>query len=248
MSDLKRCSSCKEMKPRSEYHKLSRAKDGLASQCKTCCAIAVAKSREKYGRKRDKAKAKEAGRRWRENNSEKYREMKALSDKKYRQNHPDVIARIRKRGYEKNREAIRQKARENYDPDKAKEQYQRFKLSPQYKSKAAAKNQRRLARLRDLPNTLSSQQWDDCQVYFGNACAYCGQRKELEMEHFIPLASPHCPGTVVTNIVPSCYQCNRSKQDKKPHKWLIGKFGTAEADIILKRIMDYFATFGESSN
>jgi len=32
----KRCSTCKETKPRTEYYKRARASDGLYSQCKTC--------------------------------------------------------------------------------------------------------------------------------------------------------------------------------------------------------------------
>lgn len=40
---MKRCSSCKELKPVTEFHKNSRHKDGLQNYCKSCNRKAVIK-------------------------------------------------------------------------------------------------------------------------------------------------------------------------------------------------------------
>jgi hypothetical protein len=63
------------------------------------------------------------------------------------------------------------------------------------------------------------------------------------MDHWIPLSSPGCPGTVATNMVPLCHGiggCNNSKCDRDPQGWLLEKFGERKALEILERIPAYF--------
>ena len=52
---------------------------------------------------------------------------------------------------------------------------------------------------------------------FDNLCAYCGNDKNLVIEHFIPRAKggPHAIG----NILPACHDCNTSKRDHDPETW-----------------------------
>lgn len=108
---------------------------------------------------------------------------------------------------------------------------------------------RRRARLLGLPNTFTVEERTFMLQYWGYACAVCGRQEgffwNLADDHWIPLASPQCPGTVATNIVPLCEGmggCNPSKHARNPTVWLRKKLGKAKAAIIAKRIADYFAT------
>lgn len=109
---------------------------------------------------------------------------------------------------------------------------------------------RRAARKRSLPNTLTAQQWANAISYFNGCCAVCGrQLNDLFGErvgagdHWIPLASPECPGTTVGNIVPMCHGvdgCNNHKSDRHPEEWIIERFGKRKGHQIIARIRKYF--------
>ena len=52
---------------------------------------------------------------------------------------------------------------------------------------------------------------------FGNCCAYCGQRGDMQIEHVEPISEggPHDIG----NIVPACGPCNYSKRTSEMESW-----------------------------
>lgn len=109
--------------------------------------------------------------------------------------------------------------------------------------------QRRKIREQSLPNNLSTADWFRAVNYFHNCCAVCDKPFKLSgankaaADHWIPLASPDCTGTVTTNIVPLCHGrggCNNSKKDKMPGIWLVEKYGVLKSGVILQRISDYF--------
>jgi 5-methylcytosine-specific restriction endonuclease McrA len=56
---------------------------------------------------------------------------------------------------------------------------------------------------------------------FNNVCAYCGKKARLDADHFVPISRGG--GYVITNIVPSCLQCNAAKNDSDPADWLVGR-------------------------
>ena len=78
--EQKRCSNCGELKPLSEFHKHRGRKDGLRSQCKTCCLAYATRYREAN------------------------REELAAFHRRYREAHPEKCAASDKRWYEANRE------------------------------------------------------------------------------------------------------------------------------------------------
>jgi hypothetical protein len=66
---------------------------------------------------------------------------------------------------------------------------------------------------------------------------------QITPDHWIPLASPDCPGTVPENIIPLCFGsggCNNSKKAKDGYEWLLQRYGKRKACVILKRIQAYF--------
>lgn len=73
---------------------------------------------------------------------------------------------------------------------------------------------------------------------------------KFHQDHFIALTDtrPNNPGTVPTNIVPSCGICNDSKGNKNAAEWLIAKFGKRRAYAILKRIEIYFEWVKEQNS
>ncbi|MBW4580681.1 MAG: HNH endonuclease [Tildeniella nuda ZEHNDER 1965/U140] len=52
---------------------------------------------------------------------------------------------------------------------------------------------------------------------FGNLCAYCQSGGAKTMDHFIPVSKGG--SDVLSNLLPCCWSCNSSKQDKDPKEW-----------------------------
>lgn len=70
---------------------------------------------------------------------------------------------------------------------------------------------RRRARVQNLADTLTVEQWHDILKAHNHSCAYCGKRKvKLEREHKTPASRGG--GYTADNIVPACGTCNRRKK------------------------------------
>lgn len=93
----KSCNKCLETKPKSDFHKDKYKKGGIANTCKSCaCEMA----RASYHKNKDKAK--ETHRRWREKNREKRleycrnwhrknREQSLAVSRKWKKENPDAV-------------------------------------------------------------------------------------------------------------------------------------------------------------
>jgi hypothetical protein len=106
---------------------------------------------------------------------------------------------------------------------------------------------RRRARKHNLPDTFTIVQHAFMLKYFRFCCAACGKKQgescRLHVDHWIPLASPVCPGTTALNIVPLCggkNGCNNSKGVKEHQIWLVEHFGKRKSIDIMQRIELYF--------
>lgn len=109
-----------------------------------------------------------------------------------------------------------------------------------------AKNNRRRARMVNLPCLFTVDDWNFALEFFNHRCAVCGRPAglwhTLAQDHWIPLSNPNCPGTVPSNIVPLCHGdngCNNSKHSRDPIEWLNSRYGPQKAKHILKRIEEY---------
>lgn len=110
----------------------------------------------------------------------------------------------------------------------------------------------RRARERALPANITTKQWKAALNYFGHRCAICkrdlsGLFHRASADHWIPLTSPNCPGSVVTNIVPLCHAvkggeggCNNRKRNEDAYTWMCRIFGKPKADEAMQRIEAYF--------
>lgn len=218
---LKRCSKCGEQKPATPifFNRNKNLPDGLNRWCKDC----IAKS----------------GKRWYEANTDR---VKATS-KAWREANPDRCTANSRAWREANRESLReyQRAYRTANRDKLQAQRRsRYKASPDL---FFAGKHRRFARKRSLPSVFTVEDWQIALGHFGGCCAVCGRQPglwhTLAADHWIPLSSPDCPGTVPWNMAPLCHGiggCNNSKADRDAAEWLTEKYGKRKGRAILKRI------------
>lgn len=215
-------------------------------------------------------KAKERNRLWRSANRDKmneynrhyrarYPERLQEGRKRYRLENPDKVreinARWSKANPEKRREAVRRYRVRH--PDKVKEREKRYYLANPDKIKNKGRRYRRenpekiranivryQSRKKSLPANFTAIHWDTALAHFNGCCAYCGAQQDfwhvIEADHWIPLRSPDCPGTVPSNMIPACKSCNSSKGGNEPTIWLNWKFGGVKATQILRRVKAYF--------
>lgn len=75
----------------------------------------------------------------------------------------------------------------------------------------------RIERESNLPCTLTKKEWTAIKKSFRYRCCYCGNKKPLQKEHFIPVVKGG--GTTKENILPACWECNRSKNSRSFYEW-----------------------------
>jgi len=93
----------------------------------------------------------------------------------------------------------------------------KYKKSVKGKNTNRRCNHRRRARIKSLPATLTSVEWENILICFSNMCAYCGVSQSelpylLEQDHIVPVSRGG--GYTKDNIIPSCRTCNAKKGAK----------------------------------
>ena len=251
-----RCTQCNRSYAtmRGNFNRDSRTRSGYRANCKAC--------EQKY--RRDNAtcsyeKNKERHRRWRQANPEKMRAKNHRSWVASFEKNPDRVRTEQRKRYrkmvaspEKRAEINKQQRKRRIECAEKSRSYQREWMQSrknQNRSTYDARFHRYRARKRGLPAAFSDADWLRATAYFGGCCAVCGRPPGLwhtmAQDHWIPLTSPECPGTIPCNILPLCHGiegCNNSKGDRDPVKWLTWKYGKSKANVILERIRAYFAS------
>ena len=133
---------------------------------------------------------------------ESHKERLFSANAEWKKNHPEKIKEYRKREFEKDPEHVRMRAR---------------KWKHDHKEAVNVYTQRRLTRKKNLKSTLTSKQWEIIKKEFNYRCAYCGEKKKLTQEHFIPICNSGEHTT--NNIIPACLSCNSKKQSKDFFEW-----------------------------
>ena len=172
------------------FHKSPLGKYALSSVCKTC--------QHAYQKIHDK----EYNRLQREERNAKQR-AKRKAD-------PEAARAKGREYYWAHAEEIRAKWREN-----AKKNRERNRKRDKQRAKVNAERRRTLQL--DLPASFTKDDWMECLKYFHNSCAYCGAKKDLTQDHFVPLTSGG--GLVPDNVVPACRRCNSSKNNHTFRQW-----------------------------
>lgn len=226
----KRCNVCKEYYPRTEdyFNKRRASIDGLAHRCRECDKM--------KGRERAKIHSIEAiarSKAWYEDHKEYAKEWFANY---YQENKPKKRQQA-KEWREKNRDYDREQHRlwVLAHPERRREIANDYGRS----EKGRLARIRRRARERNLPDTFTANQWAYALIYFNEKCCVCGSDKIIHADHWIPLVSPICPGTIASNIVPLCQHCNSSKSKRMPEEWLKRKYPEMVSDVLM-RVQEYF--------
>lgn len=187
----------------------------------------LAKGKQRYQEKRQYILAQVAT--YRESRRVQIREWM----RQYRKDNPEIHKETHLKSVSKNRDRIRERGN------------QRSKR-PDVLRKKLNNNRLRKARKRELPNTLTSQEWENTIAHFGGCCAACGRPPglfhRLSLDHWIPLNHPDCPGTTAQNAIPLCCGvdgCNESKQDDDALSWLVGRYGKAQGQAKFNAIETY---------
>lgn len=247
---LKRCTTCGEGKPATaEYFYRDKSfKCGLSSKCKQC------KKQYQHANKEHIARYQHQ---WHKANRERINERhrkRYHADPDYRYQYyltnREYILEYQRRYRRDNRERILE-----YDRKRAKltrEYHARNSRRWRLANPEALRRHHHLrrSRKRALYDKWTARDWGNALKYFNGCCAVCGrQLKDLfgthtaAADHWIPLASPDCPGTIPTNIIPLCHGengCNNRKSARNAREFLETEFGKRKASQILKRIGAYF--------
>lgn len=236
--ETKRCSKCKELKPRSEFNRNRSKKDGLQDRCRPCHRADDAASSAKHPETRRKwyeanrehvlAKTRE----WQKANPERRKETLAAwlertkdhrrikQRENYRKAAPARRAQSRRWVAEnpERRRAILAAWRERQGPALKKRMREWHKANPE---KVKATRQRRRARKRAAGGRFTGEQFKALCRHYGNRCLLCGETGgKLTPDHVVPLARGGSNG--IENIQPLCASCNNRKKtriiDYRPDK------------------------------
>lgn len=94
---------------------------------------------------------------------------------------------------------------------------------------------KRNAKIKQLPNNFTKNDWEFCKSYFDYKCAYCGKDRNLTQDHFIPLNLGG--GYIKENIIAVCINCNSSKKRQNFFIWYKEQdFYSVEREI---KILEY---------
>lgn len=195
---LQECRKCHKIKPH-----------GAKGMCRTCYKVEWQKTRlREFGIPSSSPEHKhEYGQRYYAKNRER---LIQKQKERYYKNHKAVLELERGRRKEPARKAkaieYRRTHKERANELKRQQRAEHPEIHKRYK-------QVRRARQRNLPHTLTPQEWLGILKEYENACAYCGKSDiAFHQEHKIPVA--HGGGYVKDNIVPACETCNQRKHTK----------------------------------
>jgi hypothetical protein len=225
------CTVCKkELPATTEYfQKQKTGKYGLQSKCKSCAHEYYLANRQRYI---------DYSMEWERNN----RDKKLANRREWSKKNKDYV------------KSYQDRQRKLY-PDRVSDRIKNWRdRTPESVLKMGKVNAaRRQARQRNLPDAYTASDWENALLYWGNRCAVCGRPAglwhRLAADHWIPLTSPDCPGTIPTNIIPLCHGvggCNNSKKNKMPMAWLVGKYGQKKAAEISQKVEAYFNSLSKN--
>lgn len=127
-----------------------------------------------------------------------------------------LLQRYEKKRWWLNKEAESERKRRYYDKEKSSKRYKRW--SANNADKLRARNMNRVAKKKELPNTLTENELKNILEHFDNRCALTGSI-DIELDHFIAIDTGY-GGTTKQNIIPLSAELNCSKKNKNPFEWV----------------------------
>lgn len=178
---------------------------------------------KKIARDRWKGAYREKNNQWRKDRYKRHHAEEREKQKIYSESHKKEQSVYMKAYYLRNRDHILENGRK-YNKEKRDQKKEMERLGKWVKSQPIEKMrelwktqfQRRAARKKNLPSTLTHKEWEEIKKIYDFCCAYCGQQKPLSQDHIIPILDGG--GHVYENIVPACKSCNSKKGPRDVHK------------------------------
>lgn len=231
---MKTCTICGRSFPATTeyFYRHGQKKDGLNSWCIECQRV---KSRDQYEKHRVKRLEHAQNRR-----NGAGREKVLRSKRDYHNRNREEILKRRRILRNENRDKINARKREQYqlnphhqrqksreyiqaNPERNRVKVQQWRKKNPDKKQMHSVNRR--AKMRSLPASFTAEDWQRLLKDFQHRCAVCDSASPLTADHWIPVSSSDCPGTVPGNIIPLCQSCNSSKSNNHPKEWLINRYG-----------------------
>jgi 5-methylcytosine-specific restriction endonuclease McrA len=195
---MKTCSTCKEHKPLDQFSKDRTQPGGLNYQCRSCRSTV---NKAKYRETKDITIAEQecSGCLVVKASNEFYRDGRFKHGIMSRCKKCHMKATMSSRT--KEQQLLSSKRYRQNHPDRVREINRRTKA-------LRRRNERKLWTAKD---------WDRLVARFDGCCAYCGEKKELTLDHVVPVSrgGRHAAG----NFLPACRSCNSSKSSKLLVEW-----------------------------
>lgn len=201
--ESKECTKCGEVKALSDYYKDTKGLGGRVAKCKTC---EKNNKKDYYHKNKEKIAVRMA----------KYRQENKDNMAKYRQENRDRLAEQNAKYKQENKEKIAVQMAKYRQENKDKIAKRDREYRQENPEVTRTSKQRRLARKRLLPDTLSTFQ---TAQLLQKGCALTGDHNDMHLDHFIPLSWGH-GGTIVENMIPLRGDLNTSKNDSNPFEWI----------------------------
>lgn len=205
---MKRCSTCGETKPLTEFHKNKKRPDGLSERCKACRRAHYYKP-EQWESKRayDAERRVELADKISQQRKERY-----ATDEVYRE-HKKVLTRSQKfkPGYKAREHAryYRRAADPAYQKKKSAQLRERRHTDPEYRRKVAHYRRARQARIQLQGKPFTHAEWVVLCERYNHRCLCCGEAKPLTPDHIVPVSRNG--SSDIENIQPLCIDCNKRK-------------------------------------
>lgn len=195
---LKTCSTCKQEKTLDQFSKDRTQPSGLNYQCKACRS---AVNKRGYHQHKPVTVTEQTCTKCQVTKpaDEFYREARYKNGLMTRCKSCFTAATVASRTVEQTRAATKRYRKRH--PEMVREANRRIKAMRRT-------NERR---------RWTPADWDRLVARFDGCCAYCGERKDLTLDHVVPVSrgGRHAAG----NFLPACVSCNSSKNDKFLAEW-----------------------------
>jgi len=196
---LKTCKKCNIIYENTtdNFYLSKECKNGLSNVCKSCCKLRQA---EYANKNKDHIKA--------------YMKTYCVE---YKKKNAARIAKYLKEWHERNIDERHKKHRINRINAREHIREYHYNYCRINRDVYKERRQKRRAFEAGLKSTFTKQQWEFAKNYFGERCAYCGEDKKLQQNHFISIMKGGNYSS--DNIIPSCQRCNVSKSNKDYFTW-----------------------------
>jgi len=269
MSEYKLCPSCGQTFPATTefFPPFKRnTSTGLYTYCRECSRKRDREYKNKHReeiRVRDREakranpdKAHAIFKRWYDKNRKSQRVPQTAEEKRenkqlWRKRNPEKVKEQKRKSWHKHSKQINARNRNKWLANRAEINARNRRKYAEDPTKRLQYSHRRRAQRRGLPHTFNDKEARAALEYWHWKCAYCGiSLLQLSMfddiqthfDHYIALTDPRPdnPGTVATNMLPTCRSCNDSKNKYNATKWLTCRFGKSQAHVIISLIQGYF--------